>query len=226
MMELPWRFPDEFSRDDFLYIIQNYGKLRACYSPNALLHPCAVCGIESSHRCGGCKEYCYCSKKCQKQHWTKGKHSRECGKETTVVTLGEKEVILAEQTGYCSVCMAQFEEGADFVKVSVSDKSPLFQLRFCSRECYTGALRRCHMLNHPNIVKTAEKAKAKIHRPAPDLCKASVSMRVLFPNVCSLDRTFLDILISIFGGYKDREHEELRQWCFSNDVINVEYLPE
>ena len=226
MLELPRRFPDEFSPEDLLYIIRNFEELQTRYSPNVLFHPCAACGVESSHRCGGCKELYYCSKKCQKRHWTKGGHSRECREQTTVIVFGKKDLESLEETEYCSVCMAQLEEGADFVKVSVSDNSDLFQVRFCSRECNAKGHRRCNMLNHSNIINTAEKAKAKTYRPSSDLFATCVSMRVRFPNVCSLDQTVFDILVSIFGSNKDKEHEALRKWCRLENVINAEYIPK
>ena len=39
---------------------------------------CTVCGKPSKKRCTRCLVARYCSKECQKSHWTKGKHKRIC----------------------------------------------------------------------------------------------------------------------------------------------------
>eukprot|EP00455_Lapot_gusevi_P000321 TRINITY_DN10152_c0_g1_i2.p1 TRINITY_DN10152_c0_g1~~TRINITY_DN10152_c0_g1_i2.p1 ORF type:complete len:405 (-),score=50.15 TRINITY_DN10152_c0_g1_i2:9-1223(-) len=39
---------------------------------------CYVCGLSGKKKCGQCRQFFYCSRHCQKLHWTKYKHSKQC----------------------------------------------------------------------------------------------------------------------------------------------------
>ena len=39
---------------------------------------CAVCGAEAVSQCVNCKVTAYCSRRCQKRHWSRGGHKGRC----------------------------------------------------------------------------------------------------------------------------------------------------